>query len=85
MKFAPEDGQGSANGLASLAIVKMLLDIMQRKELLCEEEVDIILNCASVEVNDADDYRHMIQAKGVIANMFQDADYRVATGPRELC
>ena len=85
MKFANIGAGGSANGIACLAIVKMLLDIMQKKELLTEDEIDIILNCAAVEVDDHDDFERIIEAKVVIENMFRDVDYRVPTGPREIC
>ena len=40
MKFARQDKAGSANGIAALAILKMLLDALLKKELLSEEEVD---------------------------------------------
>lgn len=85
MKFSTKETHVDANGIASLAIVKMLLNIMEKKELLSEEEIDIILNCAATEVNDIDDFEQLIEAKGVIEGMFQDNDYRVPTSPRELC
>ena len=43
MKFATKETGSSANGIACLAIVKMLLEIMQKKSILSEEEIDIIV------------------------------------------
>ena len=84
MKFATKELSGDANGVASLALVKTLLNIMEKKDLISEDEIDIILNCAVVEVNQADDFEQVVEAKGIIENMLVDNDYRVPTSPRGL-
>ena len=82
MKFAENDPQGSANGIASLAIIKMLIEILQKKEILTHDEIEIILNCAAVEVDNAEGFDRTAEAKVLIENLFQDTEYRVLTGPR---
>ena len=84
MQFARTTDVGTANGIASLAVVKMLLTIMQKKDLLSPEEVDIILNCASAEIDDSHEFGEMVEARMILENMFRDPDYRVATGPGEI-
>ena len=51
MKTATDGISPGADGLAALALIKMLLEILQKKQLLSDEEIDIILNCAEVEVD----------------------------------
>jgi hypothetical protein len=74
MKFARKDQAGSANGIAALAIVKMLLDAMLKKEVLSAEEVDIIMNCAEIEVTNANARGDLSEAKSLIENLFKDPD-----------
>ncbi|NKB38386.1 MAG: hypothetical protein GKR93_14685 [Gammaproteobacteria bacterium] len=85
MKFSTKETKATANGIACLAIVKTLLEIMQKKDLLSEEEIDIILSCAIVETNEADEFDEMIEAKGLIENLLTNHDQLVPTGPREFC
>ncbi len=82
MKFADKGPEGSANGIASLAIIKMLIEILQKKDILTNDEIDIILSCAAVEVDNAEGFDRIAEAKVIIENLFQDAEYRVPTGPR---
>ncbi len=74
MKFSESGAAGSANGIASLAILKMLLDILQKKNVLTKEEIDIILNCAEVEVENADSDTCVTEAKSIIENIFNDSE-----------
>ena len=74
MKFARQDAAGSANGIAALAILKMLLDAMLKKELLSQEEVDIIINCAEIEVTNANGRGDLSEAKSLVENLFKDPD-----------
>jgi hypothetical protein len=77
MKSAVENASPDANGLAALAIIKMLLEILQKKQLLSGEEIDIILNCAEVEV-DLDDKTDLSgrisEAKLIISNLMKDTE-----------
>jgi hypothetical protein len=76
MSLAGENVAAGVNGIAALAIIKMLLEILQKKQILSEEEVDIILNCAEVEV-DADDKTDLSgrvrEAKLLISNLMKDS------------
>lgn len=74
MKLARQDKAGSANGIAALAIVKMLLDALLKKELLSQEEVDIITNCAEIEVANANGSGDLDEARSLIENLFRDPD-----------
>ena len=74
MKFARRDKAGSANGIAALAIVKMLLDALLRKDLISQEEIDIIMNCAEIEVTNASASGDLDEAKSLIENLFKDPD-----------
>jgi hypothetical protein len=77
MKTAVEDVSPGADGLAALAIIKMLLEILQKKQLLSDEEIDIILNCAEVEVdpdNKTDMNGRIADAKLLISNLMNDSD-----------
>jgi hypothetical protein len=65
------------NGIAALAIVKMLLDVLQKKQVLTHEEIDIILNCAEVEVGGEDKTdlgARLSEAKLLISNLMKDSD-----------
>ena len=77
MKTAVENITPGADGLAAMAIIKMLLEILQKKQLLSDEEIDIILNCAEVEV-DPDDKTDLsgriADAKLLISNLMKDTD-----------
>ena len=85
MKFSSKESMASANGIACLAIVKTLLSIMQKKGLLSEEEIDIVLSCAMVETNEADGFDEMIEAKGLIESLLASQEQAAPTGPRDLC
>lgn len=74
MKFAREDKAGSANGIASLAILKNLLDALLSKEILTREEVDIIMNCAEIEITNANAAGDLEEARSLIENIFKDPD-----------
>lgn len=74
MKFARNDKSGCANGIAALAIVRMLLDALVKKELISQEEVDIIINCAEIEVGNASASGDLTEAKSLIENLFKDPD-----------
>lgn len=74
MRFARTDNAGSANGIAALALLKMLLDALLKKELLSQEEVDIIINCAEIEVNNANASGDMAEASSLVENLFKDPD-----------
>ncbi len=72
MNVAKNRSSGSANGVAALAILKVLLEIMQKKKLLSSEEIDIILNCAEVEVDNTDIGGRVTEAKFLIGNLMKD-------------
>jgi hypothetical protein len=77
MKTAVDGVSPGADGLAALAIIKMLLEILQKKQLLSDEEIDIILNCAEVEVdpdNKTDMNGRIADAKLLISNLMNDSD-----------
>jgi len=77
MSLAGEDVAAGVNGIAALAIIKMLLDILQKKQILSEEEVDIILNCAEAEVDSdakTDLSERVLEAKLLISNLMKDSD-----------
>ncbi|MFT5131962.1 MAG: hypothetical protein ACI9SC_000425 [Gammaproteobacteria bacterium] len=84
MKFSTRETADSANGIACLAIVKMLIEIMQKKGILSEEVIEIILNCAAVEVDESDDFDRMIEAKVIIENLLLSKEIFAPTGPRDL-
>lgn len=74
MKFARQDKAGSANGIAALAVLKMLLDALMKKHLLTKQEADIIINCASIEVATADLAGNVAEAKSLIENLLKASD-----------
>ena len=74
MKFARNDQAGSANGIAALAIVKMLLDALLKKDLISQEEIDIIINCAEIEVTNANASGDLGEAGSLIENLLKDPD-----------
>jgi hypothetical protein len=77
MSLAGENVAAGVNGIAALAIIKMLLDILQKKQIISEEEIEIILNCAEAEV-DSDDKTdiggRVIEAKLLISNLMNESD-----------
>ena len=74
MKFAVNDKTGSANGIAALALVKMLLDALLKKEVLTQEEADIIINCAEIEVSTAEAAGNTAEARALIDNLLKNTD-----------
>jgi hypothetical protein len=74
MKFAKQDKTGSANGIAALAILKMLLDALLKKQLLSREEADIIINCAGIEVATAEVAGNVSEARYLIENLLLVTD-----------
>ena len=77
MSLAGENVAAGVNGIAALAIIKMLLDILQKKQIISEEEIEIILNCAEAEV-DSDDKTdisgRVLEAKLLISNLMNESD-----------
>jgi hypothetical protein len=80
MKFLGNSTAGGTNGIAALAIIKMLLEILQKKKLLSKEEIDIILNCAEVEVDNTDLGGRVDEVKFLIGNLMVDLDGDDTTG-----
>jgi len=74
MKFARQDKAGSANGIAALALLKMLLDALLKKHILTKQEVDIIINCAGIEVATADVAGNVAEAKALIESLLKNND-----------
>jgi len=74
MKFARKDKAGSANGIAALAVLKMLLDALIKKHILTKQEADIIINCASIEVATGDLAGNVAEAKFLIENLLKPID-----------
>lgn len=72
MKFAKQDKAGSANGIAALAILKLLLDALLKKRILTKQEVDIIINCASIEVATAESSGNITEAKTLIEHLLKN-------------
>lgn len=74
MIFTKNGSVDGSNGVAALAILKVLLQIMQTKQLLSKEEIDILLNCAEVEVDNTDMGGQIDEAKFLISNLMKDSD-----------
>ena len=74
MIFSKNDSSGDSNGVAALAILKVLLQIMQRKQLFSKEEIDILLNCAEVEVDNTDVGGRIDEAKFLINHLLKESD-----------
>ncbi|MFT5134455.1 MAG: hypothetical protein ACI9SC_002934, partial [Gammaproteobacteria bacterium] len=68
------NSSGGTNGIAALAILKILLGIMEKKQLLSKEEIDILLNCAEVEVDNTDIGGQVTEAKFLINNLMTVSD-----------
>ena len=83
MIIAKNSSAGGSNGVAALAILKVLLGIMQKKKLLSKEEIDIILNCAEVEVDQTDIGGRADEAKFLISNLMKDSDAENTIGYEE--
>ncbi|MFT7461200.1 MAG: hypothetical protein ACI909_003897 [Planctomycetota bacterium] len=74
MIFSKNNSSGGTNGIAALAILKILLGIMEKKQLLSKEEIDILLNCAEVEVDNTDIGGQVTEAKFLINNLMKVSD-----------
>ena len=74
MIFSISTSGGGTNGVAALAIVKILLQIMETKKLLSKEEIDILLNMAEVEVDHTDVGGRVAEAKFLISNLMKESD-----------
>ena len=74
MIFAKRSADSDRNGIAALAIVKVLLEIMEKKQVLSRDEIDIILNCAQVEVDNTDIGAQAAEAKQLIGGLLQETD-----------
>jgi hypothetical protein len=71
MRFAKNDKAGSGNGIAALAVLKLLLEALLRKEIITKEEADIIINCAGIEVATVDAAGDLAEAKSLIENLLK--------------
>lgn len=80
MRFTKTTAKGGANGVAALAILKTLLQVMKRKNLLSDEEIDILLQSAEVEVDNTDLAGSTDEAKFLISTLLKDADGDTTTG-----
>ncbi len=74
MIFSKNSSAGGTNGVAALAVVKILLQIMEKKELISKEEIDILLNMAEVEVDNTDVGGGVTEAKFLINNLMKESD-----------
>ena len=74
MLFSKNDSSGSSSGMAALAILKVLLEIIQKKQFFSKEEVDIILNCAEVEADNTDVGSSASEARFLIHNLMKQFD-----------
>lgn len=74
MIFSKNSSAGGTNGVAALAVVKILLQIMEKKELISKEEIDILLNMAEVEVDNTDVGGGVTEAKYLINNLMKESD-----------
>ncbi len=74
MIFSKNSSAGDTNGVAALAVVKILLQIMEKKELISKEEIDILLNMAEVEVDNTDVGGSVTEAKFLINNLMKESD-----------
>lgn len=79
MKFADQDHAGSANGIAALAVLKMLLDALLRKDILTDEEAEIIINCAEIEVTNSNGSGNLGEAKTLIEKLLLDDETQEKT------
>ncbi len=74
MIFSKNSSAGGTNGVAALAVVKILLQIMEKKELISKEEIDILLNMAEIEVDNTDVGGGVTEAKYLINNLMKESD-----------
>ena len=74
MIFSKNSSAGGTNGVAALAVVKILLQIMGKKGLISKEEIDILLNMAEVEVDNTDVGGGVTEAKFLINNLMKGSD-----------
>ena len=74
MLFSKDNSSGNSSGVGALAILKVLLEIMQKKQFFTKEEVDIIINCAEVEVDSTDVGGSASEAKFLIHNLMKQSD-----------
>lgn len=74
MKLSDHDGADDINGAAALAILRMLFDTLLQKKILSQDEIEIILNCASVDIdndNTTDVGDRVARIKLLIRNFLQ--------------
>ena len=71
---------GNPSGVAALAVMKVLLDVMKNKKLISDEEIDILLRSAVVEVDNTDLGGIADEAKFLISNLMTDSDGDTTTG-----
>ena len=74
MRESSRESPGAANGVAALSILKMLLDVMNKKDLLTDEEVNIILSCAKIDIQSRGKGLPTSAARQLIDNLFDDED-----------
>ena len=74
MIFSKNNPPVDSSGTAALALVKVLLDVLERKQVLSKEEIDILLNCAEVEVDSTDTGTSASEAKFLIHNLMKVSD-----------
>ncbi len=74
MIFSKNSSAGGTNGVAALAVVKILLQIMEKKGLISKDEIDILLNMAEVEVDNTDVGGRVAEAKFLINNLMKESD-----------
>ncbi|NKB37268.1 MAG: hypothetical protein GKR93_08870 [Gammaproteobacteria bacterium] len=74
MIFSKNNSTNDSNGVAALAMVKVLLDIMEKKQILTKDEIAILLNCAEVEVDSSDSSSEINEAKMLIRNLMTVSD-----------
>lgn len=75
MKVNENEATDGINGVAAMAILRMLFDTMLQKKILSEAEVEIILNCAVVDIdidNTTDIGGRVAKTKLLINNFMQD-------------
>ena len=71
---------GNPSGVAALALMKTLLSVMKQKKLISDEEIDILLKSAAVEVDNTDMGGAADEAKFLITNLMTDMDGDTTTG-----
>ena len=74
MNLAKQDKYGSANGIAAMAVLKLLIETMLKKKLLSLEEAEIVISCAMIEVSGSKGSGDLTEARYLIESLLRNED-----------